>query len=136
MEIDNYPSNSNFELKAPKKEKPKAEKIITGKAKKGNEKSFLRQVSDAFFDTEDIPDIKHYVVFEVMIPGAKRMILESIESFFGVRSGTFSSAFGGKGYTKYNKTPASKINDGSANKQRRATYEYPEVLFCDYHDYH
>lgn len=140
MEIDNYPSNSGFELsrQAPaKKEKPKAHKVTQGSPKfiEENEKPMVRQIIDAFFNTENIPNLKRHIIFEVMIPGAQRMVMESIESFFGVRRGSISSAFGGtsrsgSGFVRsnnYNRPPASRMNDGQ--RQRKPTYDYNQVFF-------
>jgi hypothetical protein len=127
MEIDNYPSNQLNKTAKPKK--PKAEAIVPkGSTSKGSQKTFFDEAFDAFFDTQNIPDKKHYIIFEILIPGARRMVLDAIGSFFGVKGGTLNAAFKGNGNTAYNKvTPGARVY--ASPDPRKATYEYDDVHF-------
>lgn len=134
MNLDIYPSNQV--KKKPDTEVPnkreKKESVVQNSGKKAK-KSYMRKIFDAFFETEEIPDKKNHIIFNVLIPSTKRMILSSIESFFGVSSGTISNVFGGNG-TRIVKTnvPYSKISQTASDK--RATYEYNDIVFSNMAD--
>lgn len=78
-----YPSNSR---NTPVEEEPKVrEKVISGTAKV-RKRGVGNKLASLFFDDE-ISNVKKYLMFDMIIPGIKEMILGSIEMmFFGSSS--------------------------------------------------
>lgn len=84
--MEDYPSNSHKsrekEAAAPAK---KVDKVITGEAKtekKGALKKFL-----GFFISEEITDVKSYIVFNIVMPTIRRMISDSVDVALNGESG-------------------------------------------------
>ena len=54
----------------------KVERVATGKARKKNE---VRKLADAFI-AEDVKSVKDYIIQDVLIPAAKKAIVEMVDS--------------------------------------------------------
>lgn len=73
-----YPSNSNKAKEAEKETADrKIEKVVSGTAKT-KKKGEISKLAGKIFSTEDMGDIKSYLVDDVLIPGVKNTILDMI----------------------------------------------------------
>lgn len=121
--MDEYVSNSHKS-----KEKKKVEKVVTGKTvtkKKGNVQKF----ADVFI-SEDINNVKSYILMDVLIPALKKAVSDI------VTNGIDMLLYGETGHTK-NRSRGSKIAYNSIYKDsrellpRRARndFDYDRIIF-------
>lgn len=115
----NYPSNSMSSPPAPA-ERPKAQQVVQGKviAKKP---SLGRKFKDVFL-TDEVDDVKGYILLDVIIPSIKDLICDAITGtldmiFYGGRRGRSSRKSQGGGYTSY----------GSYYAGNKASYSKPQA---------
>lgn len=88
-------------------EEKKIEKVVTGTVTK-RKRSLAKRFADIFF-TEDVGDVKTYLIYDVLVPAIKENIVDLITSaagmiFFGEASRRTRKSPGGNG---------SKVNYGS-----------------------
>lgn len=83
--MEDYPNNSyahknKMESKKGKKTNQKKEikKIVNGSVKTKN-KSFLSKVAEVFVP-DDIDNVKDYILYDVMIPAAKKFLSDSVDA--------------------------------------------------------
>lgn len=130
--MEEYKSNSfksreKQEKKLP--EKKNIEKVAVGKTKK---KSGVRKFADVFV-SEDVDNVKSYIVMDVLIPSIKKAISDI------VTNGIDMMLYGESGRTRKNST-ASKISYGSyynrddrrrdsGYRGRTSVYDYDDILF-------
>lgn len=91
MEINDFEPNSHKynEQKALEAERPKIEAVATGTTSK-RKRSLFKRFADTFF-TEDVGDVKTYILYDVVIPAIKENVADIINSaismiFFGEAS--------------------------------------------------
>lgn len=106
MNNEEYASNSNkskaIEQQKATEEKRKVEKIVQGPVKV-KKKSGLRKLTDTFI-SEDAPDVKSYVVKDVVVPNVKKIIWE-------VLTGGLDIVLNGKnGSYRNNRTNANRVS--------------------------
>lgn len=78
--MDNYKPNSHKykeDQKKPEVKKKKVEKVISGTAK-AKKKSEVQKMAGLLFSTEDIDDIRTYIISDVIIPTIKRAIDDTV----------------------------------------------------------
>ena len=139
MNKEEYASNSNKSKAAEQQkaieERRKVEKIVQGPVKV-KKKSGLRKLTDTFI-SEDVSDVKTYVVKDVIVPNVKKLIWEMF-------TGGLDIALNGKNGSSYRNTKsnASRVsfrdysNDynrsrqGSENSSRnRGGYSCDDIIF-------
>lgn len=121
-----------------KTDKKPIEKVVTGKVKL-KEKSFRTKMKETFIG-EEIKDVKSYVIFDVVAPKIKELIVDSLENavemVFGVPGrGRGSGIRVGRdkekvSYNAYYK--GSKSGSGLSDRRERdydKPYEYCDVIF-------
>lgn len=105
MNKEEYASNSNkskVEQQATVEEKREVKKIVQGPVKV-KKKSGLRKLTDTFI-SEDAPDVKSYVVKDVVVPNVKKIIWE-------VLTGGLDIVLNGKnGSYRNNRTNAGRVS--------------------------
>lgn len=125
---------SNSSLNQPQKseEEPerRTEKIVKGKVKT-RKQTFGRKVAKAIF-AEDLPDVKEHVVWDVMIPGIRDGIRNSliniVESIFG--GGISNSRSNGSRVSYRNYNSAYGRSDSSIRGRRsEGMYTFEDVIF-------
>ena len=129
--MENYPSNVKNPKQAPKPEK-KVEKVVTGHATT-KKKSELRKFADTFI-TEDAASVKSYILQDVIVPAAKRIlddvIVGSLRMFM----------YGERGRSSGGHTNASKVSyrsyyerengrRDSAPSRVRSGFDYDNISF-------
>lgn len=104
---DRFPSNSYTKPVAMKKEKPKVEKVVAGKAVV-KKKSIGSKLADAFF-VSDGRSIVEAAIFDIVIPAAKDTLCSMVEGavnmlFYGDRGAPRGrSSNGSKVWVSYDK---------------------------------
>lgn len=78
--MDYYKGNSNKSKQKEVADKPekKITKVIDGTAKVAKKSGFQNLV-EAFFPSDGIADIKHHILFDVIIPTVQQAILDTVE---------------------------------------------------------
>lgn len=128
--MDEFKPNSH-KSKVESREK-KVSKIVTGDVKVGEGKNGIRAVADAFIK-EDAPTVKRYLIFDVLIPAAKRTLLDLITN--GARMSLYGSKGGpdnGKG-TPGTKYSYSKYYESDYREETSSRYKdrpsYDDIVF-------
>lgn len=131
----NYASNSHKskEKQLPANQ-PKKEKVITGKATK-KKKSEVGKLANSVI-TEDIANVKNYIVQDVLIPSFKKAISDI------VTNGIDMLLYGETGVTKRSGGTSSRVSyrnyydkggDGKAKKvSSGSSYDFDEILVDSY----
>lgn len=131
--MEEYPSNSYKSRKEQKVEKPekKIESVVSGRVKT-KKKSEARKLADIFI-SEDIANVKSYVVMDVLIPAIKKAISDI------VTNGIDMILYGETGRSRKSST-ASKISYSSYYKSSgdhpresigrvRNGFDYDDIIF-------
>lgn len=128
LTAEDFPSNS-FKSKENKQDK-KVEKVVKGKAKP-KKKTNMQKFSDVFI-SEDVGDVKSYIIWDVLIPSIKKAISDI------VTDGIDMILYGSSGRTKKRQTSRVSYGnyyDGSDRKRDRGTStvrngcEYENIIF-------
>lgn len=104
--MEEYKSNSyksKNKLAANTTEKKELKKVVSGVAKT-KKKSTLTKFTEVFIP-EDVDNVKDYILFDVMIPAAKKLISDSIDALlYGGNSRRSKGGIAGRiSYIDYNK---------------------------------
>ena len=132
---DNLPDNSHKsrnekkELISEKKEEKRAEKVVHGKVKK--KENGMRKLTDIFI-SEDVTNVKDYIIFDVVVPALKKAVYDLIVGTLDM------SLYGGRGngsrpkadkvsYRDYN--DISRSGNRSGDRTRTASgYSYDDIV--------
>ena len=128
--MEEYKPNSHKYKEDQKRSAPekKVEKVIAGTVK-SKKKSEIRKFTDVFI-SEDVDNVKSYILLEVLVPAIKKAISDI------VTNGIDMILYGGTGKTKSN-TAASKVSYRSYYDSRRdysavrtkTGYNYDDIIF-------
>lgn len=140
--MEEFPSNTQKDKapgNAPKKEEP-VQKVIEGRVVR--QKKPLGRRFKEFFKPDDDVRVGEYVIFDVLIPAAKDMIVDAVTSgverkFYGeVRSHTrrTGSRYGSAGHTPYHQMSRSSSSRREESRhgisrRGRATHDFDEFIF-------
>ena len=130
-DIGDYKPNS-YKSKTEATEVPqkKEEKVVTGPVKTKKKSSVLK-LTDVFI-SEDISNVKNYIVMDVLVPAIKKAVSDIVTNgidmilYGGTKPGNKSS---GSSYVSYNRF--SDRNDPThnyTNNRTRTGYSYDDVL--------
>ena len=124
--MDYKPNSNRFkeQQKETPAEKKKIEKVVSGKVKT-KKKSEIRKLSDVFI-SEDIGNVKSYILFDILLPAAKKAISDVI------RNGTDMILYGSSGGKR--SSNASKVSYRSYYDNDRRSYEHRNRSVYDYDD--
>jgi hypothetical protein len=103
----------------PAKKKEVKQVTNTGKTKK---KSILQKI----FIPEDVTDVKEWIVFDILIPGARNLLLDTINEVLGGGRRTSrnrSILGGGVRYTNY-----SSMSGNRQQSRRRSGFDYDDII--------
>jgi len=130
--MDNYKSNSNVS-RDDKNEvvKKKVEKMVSGTVK-SKKKNDLHKLTDVF-GTEDVNNVKSYLLTDVLIPAVKDVIEDLVSKGIrmmlrgevGTRSSSSSSHISKISYNKAYKEPDKRYNNYTATK---LGYNYDDII--------
>lgn len=122
----NYKPKSNVPSNNDKLPEKKVTKVVTGNVKT-RKKSEIKKLTDIFL-AEDMDRVKSYILFDVVIPGVKKAIQETI-----------NAVLWGEGSRPTGNTPAAKFNynnisnasyaNNRQNIRTRDTYGFENITF-------
>lgn len=78
MELPDYKSNSNASKESAKKTDKNVQKAIAGTARQ-RKKSEIRKFTDIFI-SEDVDNVKSYILLDVIVPSVKRAVSDVIKN--------------------------------------------------------
>lgn len=130
-ELPDYPSNSDKSKEKKDLPEKKVQKTIKGKAKV-KKKSEIRKFTDVFV-SEDIQNVKSYVLLDVLVPAIKKAISDIVSNgidmiLYGESSKPNKSTSSRVSYRSYYDNPR---NDRDRNRNISRTlsgYSYNDVL--------
>lgn len=105
--------------------KKKVEKVVNhqGRTRK---KNGIQKLADIFL-SEDAVDVKSYVIFDVLIPTAKKTILDVVESFLYGEVNR-SSKKGPASRVQYGRYYKSDRDRDTRRERKRSGYSYDEIV--------
>ena len=124
---DEYKSNSHKSKEVD--ERKKVGKVVKGKVKT-KKKSGANKVADVFI-TEDISNVKDYIIYDVLLPAAKKTISEIVSNgidmiLYGETKSKSRSRGSKVSYSKYYED---RDDDYRRTSRRRAVgYDYEDVI--------
>lgn len=119
--MEEYKSNS---YKSRELEEKKIEKVISGKVKT-KKKTELQKIFSLFV-SDDVTDIKDYILHDVVIPEVKKSILDVLGMIFGERGSSRNTSATRVSYGKYYEK-GNSVKEYSTAKTRR-DFDYEEVI--------
>ena len=136
MDYNNYPSNS-YKAKAraaqeAKAEKKPVQKVVTGAVTVKKKSGLSKFASD--FISEDAGSVKDFVLYDILLPSAKRAISEmfkgAIDIFlYGKTSANKpSSPTSNISYNRMYKPQGNYMNNGVSPHSTRTTYSYDTIV--------
>ena len=136
--MDKYPSNSyrSKQQKDNAVEKKEIKKVVSGTAKV-RKKSEIRKFTDVFI-SEDAANVKTYIVTDVVIPAAKKLISDIVTDgidmiLYGNAGGRRRDSSSRMPYVSYNRYSESRDSRGHSSDSRpRAGYNYDDVVLDSY----
>lgn len=126
---EDYKPNSHKSKGEVKKEDKKIEKVATGKVKT-KKKSGANKLSDVFV-TEDISNVKDYILYDVLLPAAKKTLSEIVSNgidmlLYGETKSKSKSRGSKVSYSKYYDD---REDDYRRSSRRRSLgYDYEDVI--------
>lgn len=126
--MDNYAPNSR-KSKKETVEKAKVEKVVKGVVKSKRKSGFL-----SLFLSDDISDIKDYVIFDVLIPAAKKAISDVVTNgidmmLYGETGrGKKSSSASKVSYRSYYDRDRPDPRDRERNSSRTRSHAYDDII--------
>lgn len=128
---DNLPDNSHKSRNEKKEiqEEKRAEKVVHGKVK--TRENNMRKLTDVFI-SEDVANVKNYILFDVVIPSVKKAIYDLIVgaldiSLYGGRGGGKRPTADKVSYTDYN--DVSRRDNRSYDRTRtNSGYSYDDIV--------
>lgn len=124
--MEEYKPNSHKSKEERKESIPKkhVEKVISGTVK-SKKKSEMQKFADVFI-SEDVNNVKSYIVMDVLVPAIKKAISDI------VTNGIDMILYGEAGKSKKNVSYQKYYNGGKkdyATPKSQTSYEYDELLF-------
>ena len=127
--IEPVPNSKKFKEEQAEKERKKVDKVIQGTART-RKKSELSKLSDIFI-SEDVSNVKSYVLMDVLVPAIKKAISDIVTNgidmiLYGESGRKRSSS--STNYVSYRDYSKRDDNRGSSSA-RRSGFEYDDILF-------
>ena len=124
--MDNYKPNSHKYKENQETSERRVEKVISGTAK--TKKNEVRKFRDVFI-SEDISNVKSYILMDVLVPAIKNAIVDivtdGVNMIFGTGSGRKKTS--GSNYVSYRDYSRESRRDDSRASTGR--FNYDDILF-------
>ena len=124
--MDNYKPNSHKYKENQETSEKRVEKVISGTAK--TKKNEVRKFRDVFI-SEDISNVKSYVLMDVLVPAIKNAIVDivtdCVNMIFGTGSGRKKTS--GSNYVSYRDYSRETKHDD--NRVSSGRFAYDDILF-------
>lgn len=132
MENNYKPNSHKFKeaqaQAATQQEEKKIEKVIEGTAR-ARKKSGIRKAMDNFI-SDDVPNIRTYVIKDVIVPTIKKIISETVDMVLFGKSRKSTPIAGRVSYNRFFEEPRRQ----AAPVQTATSYSYSEVVVDSYGD--
>lgn len=130
--MEEYVSNSHKSKEEAKKTEKKVESVVSGQARP-KKKSEIQKLTDVFV-SEDVANVKSYILMDVLVPAVKKAISDI------VTNGIDMILYGEAGRSKKSSSTASKVSyrsyyerDSDRRRDYAATsrnvFDYDEIIF-------
>lgn len=129
VNMDDLKPNSNSYKESKSTERKKLDPVVKSGAVVSTKKPLGQKFKDVFIG-EDINDLKRYIVLDMLIPGAKRMILNIMKMmFFGDTEPDYYYDHRGNTHTNYTASyRGSSYRASSRRRERERRYEGDEKV--------
>ena len=129
--MNNYQPNSHKfkEEQRETTEKKELKKVVTGGTAKVKKKTEARKILDTFI-SEDIPNLKEFVLMDVIVPTIKKTIVDVVETIFlgGPRDRKRSATTDKISYRNYYERK-DDIHYGSSGSRVSSGFDYDDIIF-------
>lgn len=137
VNLEDLKPNSHVYKESIQKEEKQDKKKLETVVKKGGVVSTKKSLGDKFQDiflSEDVKDIKGYIIFDTIIPGIKNLILDVIEMAFFGSSGSRRSTGSRreKEHTNYSSYYKSEYKSSRRDRRDREERRYEADEKVDY----
>ena len=136
--MENYPSNSHKSRLAAENDIQKPEeKRVAGKVINGNvrteKKSWLKKILGVF-SSDDISDVKSYVIYNVIVPAVKRTISDAVDVTLNGEAGRKRNRSASSYMGSYRGGYLSREEPDSRRSEFRDPYEIEDIILDSYGD--
>ena len=113
-------------------ERKKVEKVVTGKVRT-KKKSEISKLKDTFI-SEDVSNVKSYIVMDVLIPAAKKAISDIVRDgidmiLYGDTRGRRGGSSSGASYVSYRSySDRDRRDDRRESSRTRVGYDYDDII--------
>ena len=113
-------------------ERKRVEKVVTGKVRT-KKKSEISKLKDTFI-SEDVSNVKSYIVMDVLIPAAKKAISDIVRDgidmiLYGDTRGRRGGSSSGASYVSYRSySDRDRRDDRRESSRTRVGYDYDDVI--------
>ena len=113
-------------------ERKRVEKVVTGKVRT-KKKSEISKLKDTFI-SEDVSNVKSYIVMDVLIPAAKRAISDIVRDgidmiLYGDTRGRRGGSSSGASYVSYRSySDRDRRDDRRESSRTRVGYDYDDII--------
>lgn len=124
------PNNSHAFKEKQNQEKPKPQKVISGKAKVGK-KTTARKFADLFLP-EDVSSVKEYIFWERVVPAIKDIINDTVQTILYGESRSRSYSNSSRvSYQNYysNRSSSSRPDPRNDSARVRNGFDYDDIYF-------
>ena len=113
-------------------ERKKVEKVVTGKVRT-KKKSEISKLKDTFI-SEDVSNVKSYIVMDVLVPAAKKAISDIVRDgidmiLYGDTRGRRGGSSSGASYVSYRSySDRDRRDDRRESSRTRVGYDYDDII--------
>lgn len=136
--MENYPNNSHkSKISSEKDIQNNAEKRVPKKVIVGNvrteKKSWIKKVLGLFV-SDDISDVKSYLIQNVIVPAVKRTLSDAVEVTLNGESGRKRNRYGNQYISSYQSGRISRDEPDFRRNDYRDLYEIEDIVLDSYGD--
>lgn len=113
--MEEYASNSNKSKASPVRPPEKRLEPVANATARKTKNTMLSKVANAFVP-EDVESVKDYILMDVVVPTAKSLIMDTVQTLLGINS-----------RSSVNRRPASRVSYGRAYDDARRSYDEPRT---------
>lgn len=126
-ELDYKPNSHRFREK--QQEEKRVKKVVSGTVKT-KKKGEMRKLADVFI-SEDVANVKSYVLLDVLVPAIKKAIVDIVEN--GINMILYGDTGRGRkragDYVSYNRFSDRDRRDDRRDSGARARFDYDDLVF-------
>ena len=121
--MEDYKSNSHKS----KERNKNIQKVVSGELKR-KKKSEVRRFADIFLP-EDVENVKNHVIYDVIIPSVKKVILDTVDTWLYGENGSSKKSSTGSRFS-YERCYDDRSGSGNRSKSAspKASYAYDDIV--------